>query len=184
MITSAFQKRESKVTLICCCLVTQSCLTRCNPMDCNTPGFSVLHHLLEFVQTHVHWVGDAIQPSHPLLPLTPPASIFPSIMVFSNKSALCIRWPNFSFNISPSNEYSGWISFRIDWFDFLAVQGTLKSLLQNIDIKYFCHYYLLKLHLIKGKKAIIECVGTSFSRKSNRIRNGGSELVKAPPMTL
>ena len=114
----------------CCCSVTQSCLTLCDPMDCNTPGFSVLHYLPEFTQTYVYWVGDAIQPSHPLLL---PPSIFPSIRVFSNESVLRIRWPkyrSFSFSISPSSEYSGLISFRIDRSDLLAVQGTLQSLLQ------------------------------------------------------
>ena len=104
-----------------------------NPMDCRTPGFSVLHYLPEFAQTHVHWVNDAIQPSHPLLspPLT---SVFPSIRVFSNESALWITWSKywrFSFSISPSNESSGLISFRIDWFDLLAAQGTLKRLFQH-----------------------------------------------------
>ena len=86
--------------------------------------------LPELTQTRVHWVGDAIQPSHPLLL----PSIFPSIRVFSKESALRIRWLkywNFSFSINPSNEYSGLISFRIDWFDLLAAQGTLKSLLQH-----------------------------------------------------
>ena len=105
-------------------------------MDWSTPAFPVLHHLLEFAQTHVHWVSDAIQPSHPLSPPSPPALVFPSIRVFSNESALSIRWPkywSFSFSISPSNEYSGLISFRIDWFDLLAVQGTLKSLLQHYN---------------------------------------------------
>ena len=103
-------------------------------MNCNPPGFPVLHHLPEFAQTHVHWVGDAVQPSHPLL-LQP--SVFPSIRIFSNESALHIRCPKywrFSFNISPSNEYSGFISFRIDWFE-LAVVGTLKSLLQYYSSK-------------------------------------------------
>ena len=102
-------------------------------MDCSTPGFPVHHQLPELAQIHVHWVGDPIQPSHPLLSPSPPASIFPSIRVFSNESVLHIRWPkhwSFSFSISPSNEYSGLISFRIDWLDLLAVQGTLKSLLQ------------------------------------------------------
>ena len=97
------------------------------------PGFPVHHQLSELAQTHVHWVGDPIQPSHPLLSPSPPASIFPSIRVFSNESVLHIRWPkhwSFSFSISPSKEYSGLISFRIDWLDLLAVQGTLKSLLQ------------------------------------------------------
>ena len=92
--------------------------------------------ILEFIQTYVHWVSDATQPSH--CPLLLPPSIFPSIMVFSNESVLPIRWPkcwSFSFSISPSNEYSGLISFRIDWFDPLAVQGTLKSLLQHHSSK-------------------------------------------------
>ena len=90
-------------------------------------GFSVLHHLPEFTQTHVRWVSDAIQPSHSLLPLLLLPSIFPRIRVFSSESALCIRWPKcwtFSFSISPSIEYSGLISFGIDWFDLIAVQGT------------------------------------------------------------
>ena len=102
-------------------------------MDCSTPGFPVLHYLLEFAQTHVHWVGDAIQLSHPLPPLLLP-SIFPSIRVFSNELALHIGWPkycSFSLSISPSSEYSGLISLKIDWFDLLAAQGTLKSLLQQ-----------------------------------------------------
>ena len=103
----------------CCCSVTQSCLTLCDPVDCNTPGFSVLHYLPELAQMYVCWVGDAIQPSHPLLLLP---SIFLSIWVFSNELAGCLRWPKYwSFSISPFNEYSGFISFRIDWFDLLAV---------------------------------------------------------------
>ena len=105
-------------------------------MDCSMPGFPVLYYLLEFAQTHVHCIGDAIQPSHPLLFLLLP-SIFLSIRVFSNELALCIRWPKYwSFSFSPSNEYSGLnSSFRIDWFDLLAVQGTLKSLLQHHNSK-------------------------------------------------
>ena len=93
--------------------------------------------LQEFAQTHVHQVGDTIQQSHPLLSPSP-SSIFPSIRVFSNELVLHIRWPkywSFSFSISPSNEYSGLISFRIDWFDLLAVQGTLNSLLQHHSSK-------------------------------------------------
>ena len=106
------------------------------PMDCTKPGLPVHHRLLEFTQTHVHWVGNAIQPPHPLS--SPSRSIFPSFRVFSNESVLHIRWPkygSFSFSISPSNEYSGLISFRIDWFDLLAVQRTLKSLLQHHSSK-------------------------------------------------
>ena len=101
-------------------------------MDCSMPGLPVQHQLLEFTQTHVHWVGDAIQSSYPLSPPSPPASMFPNIRLFSNESVLPIMWPkywSFSFNISPPNEYSGLISFRMDWLDLLAVQGTLKSLL-------------------------------------------------------
>ena len=111
--------------------VAQSCPTLCNPMDCSTPGFSVHHQLLELPQTHVHRVGDAIKPSHPLSSPFLLPSTFPSIRVFSNESVLWIRWPkywSFSFSISLSDEYSGLISFRIDWFDLLAVQGTLRSL--------------------------------------------------------
>ena len=96
-------------------------------MDCSMPGFAVHHQHLEFTQIHVHLVGDAIQPSHTLLSPSPLPSLFP---VFSSESVLPIRWPKywtFSFTISPSNEYSGLISFRIDWFDLPAVQGTIKS---------------------------------------------------------
>ena len=102
-------------------------------MNRSTPGLPVHYQLPESTQTHIHWVGDAIQPSHPLLSLLLLPSIFPSIRVFSNESSLRIRWPkywSFSFNISPSNEHPGLISFRMDWLDLLAVQGTLKSLLQ------------------------------------------------------
>ena len=102
-------------------------------MNHRTPGLPVCHQLPEFSQTHVHWVGYALHPSHPLLSPSPPALNFPSIRVFSSESVLCIRWPKywrFSFNISPSNEHPGLISFRMDWLDLLAVQGTLKSLLQ------------------------------------------------------
>ena len=124
-------------------------------MNCNPPGFPVLHHLPEFAQTHVHWV----QPSHPLSS-SPALTVFPSIRIFSNESALHIRCPKywcFSFNISPSNEYSGFISFRIDWFE-LAVLGTLKSLLQYYGSKTpilqnsaFFMVQLSHLYIITGK---------------------------------
>ena len=106
-----------------------------DPMDCSMPGFPVHHQLLELAQIHV---SDAIQPSHPLSSPSPPGSIFPSIRVFFNESFLCNGWPkywSFSFSISPSNEYSGLISFRTDWLDLLAVQGTLKSFLQHHSSK-------------------------------------------------
>ena len=118
--------------------VAQSCLTLCDPMDCSTSGLPVHHQLLESTQTRGHWVGDTIQPSHLLLSLHLPPSIFPNIRVFSNESVLHVRWPkywSFSFRISPFNEYSGPISFRTDWLDLLAVQGTLKSLLQHHSSK-------------------------------------------------
>ena len=102
------------------------------------PGLPVHHQLPEFTQTHVHRVGDAIQPSHPLSSLSPPAFNLARIRVFSNESVLRIRWPvywSFSFSISLSDEYSGLISFRIDWLDLLAVQGTLKSLLHHHSSK-------------------------------------------------
>ena len=129
-------------------------------MDYSMPGFPVPHHLLELAQTHAHRVGDAIQSSHPLFPLLLPPSIFPSIRVFS-KEWLHIRWPkywSFSFSVSPSNEYSGLISFMIDWFCLLTVQGTLRSLLQYHNSKVsvlqhsaFFMVQLLYLYMTTGK---------------------------------
>ena len=108
-------------------------------MDCSTPGLPVPHYLPQFAQVHVHWVNDAIQLSHLLCcPILLLLSIFPSIRVFSTESAVHIMWPkywSFSFSISPSDEYSGLISFRMDWLDLLAIQGTLKSLLQHHSSK-------------------------------------------------
>ena len=123
----------------CYCLGTKSCPAPCHWKDCSPPGFSVLHCLLEFVQIHIHWVGDAIHLilCHPLLLLP---SIFPQHRAFSNESALCIRGPKYwSFSISSSNEYSGLTSFRINLFDLLAVQGTLKSLLPYHNLKASVH---------------------------------------------
>ena len=107
-------------------------------MNHSTPGRPVQHQLPEPTQTHVHWVGDAIQPSHLLSSPSPPALNLSSITVFSNESALRIRWPkywSFSFSIRPSSEHPGLIYFRMDWLDLLAVQGTLKSLLQHHSSK-------------------------------------------------
>ena len=101
-------------------------------MNGSMPGFSVHHRLPEFSQTHVHWVSDTIQASHAVVPFSSYLQIFPSIRFFSKEPALQIRWPKYwGFSISPSNEYSGLISFRVDWLDLLAVQGSLKSLLQH-----------------------------------------------------
>ena len=110
-------------------------------MDCSKPGFPVHHQLLELAQTHVHQVGDAIQHLILCRPFLFLPSIFPSIRVFTNESVILIRWPknwSFSFSISPSNEYSGLISFRIDRLDLLAGQGTLKSLSNNTVLKHQC----------------------------------------------
>ena len=122
------RKNITKIYIYCCCSVTKLCLAFCDPMDCSKSGFSFLNYLLELAQIHVHWVSSA---NHLILccPLLLPP-VFPSIRVFSNQSVLCIRWPkywSFSFSISPFNEYTGLISFKIDCFDILAVQGTLKS---------------------------------------------------------
>ena len=102
------------------------------------PGFPVLHQLPELAQTHVHRASDAIQPCKPLSSPSPPDSVFPSIRVFSNELTVLIRWPkywSFNLSISPSNEYSSLSSFRIDWFDLLAVQRTVKSLFQHRSSK-------------------------------------------------
>ena len=114
--------------------VTQSCLTLCDPMNRGTPGLPVHHQLPEFTQTHVHRVGDAIQPSHPLSSPSSPAPNPSQHQGLSNESTLHMRWPkywSFSFSISPSNEHLGLISFRMDLLDLLAVQEPLKSLLQH-----------------------------------------------------
>ena len=126
--------------LFCLFVASQSlrCVLLCDPMDCSTPGFPVLHYLPEFAQTNIYWVSDVIKPSHPLTPPSLLALNLSNIRVFSKWSILCIRWPkyqSFSFSISTSNEYSGLISLRIDWFDLLAVQGTLKNLLQHSSSK-------------------------------------------------
>ena len=118
--------------------VAQSCPTLCDPMNCSMPGLPVHHQLPEFTQTHVHRVSDAIQPSHPLSPLFLLPPIPPSIRVFANESTLHMRWPkywSFSFSIIPSKEHPRLISFRMDCLGLLAVQGTLKSLLQHHSSK-------------------------------------------------
>ena len=132
----------------CCCSVTQPCPALCDSMDCSMPGLPVHHQLPEFTQTHVHWVDDAIQPSLPLLSPSPPVFNLAQHQGLSRDSVLCIRWPkywSFSFSISPSNEYSELISFRMNWLDLLAVQGTLKSLLQHTIQKHQFFYTQLSL---------------------------------------
>ena len=134
-----------------CCSVSQSCLTLCNSMDCSTPGLPVPHHLPEFAQVHVHCINDVIQPSHPLMPSFFLPLIFPSIKDFSNELALHINWPkywSFSFSISLSNEYSGLISLKIDWFVYWFVADKIQCL--------FFRPYCLQLCLIAiGNKTTI-----------------------------
>ena len=133
-----------------------------DPMDCSRPGLPVHHQLPESTQTQVHQVGDAIQPSHPLSSPSPPAPIPPSIRLFSNESTLHIRWPkywSFSFNISSSNEHLGPISFRMDWLALLAVQGTLKNLLQHHSSKasiFRCSAFFINL-------LFVLCAQSSFT---------------------
>ena len=119
-------------------LVTQSCPALCDPMDCSMPGFPVCHQLLELAETHVHRVGDVIQPSHPLSAPSPPAFSLSQHRGFSSESGLCIRWPkywSFSFSISPSNEYSGVISFRMDWTGWISLQSKgLSSVFSNTTV--------------------------------------------------
>ena len=138
MCIHLYLHRHLRVCMFIWCSVAQSCPTLRNPMNCSMPGFPVHHPLLELAQTHVHWVSDAIQSSHPLSSPSPSAFNLSQHQFFSNESVLHIRGPkywSFSFSISPSNEYSGLISFRMDWLDLLAVQGTLKSLFQHLSSK-------------------------------------------------
>ena len=119
-------------------LFTNLCLTLCDSMGCSMPGSSVLHYLPEFAQTHIHLVSDAIQPSHLLSSPSPPALHTSQHQGLYYELVLCFKWPkywSFSCSVIPSNEYSGLISFRMDWLDLLAIQGTLKSLLQHHSSK-------------------------------------------------
>ena len=123
-----------------------------DPMDCSTPDLHFLHHFPEFAQTHVHWVGDAIQPSHICHPFILLPSIFPSIRVFSSELVLWVRWTkywSFSFSMSPSNDYSGLISFRMDWFD-LAVQVTPKSLFQHFSFPSLPYFFFYNFSIISS----------------------------------
>ena len=143
-------------------------------MDSNTPGLPVPHHLPEFAQIHVYGIGDAIQLSHLWHPLLLLPSIFLNIRVFSSESALLTRWPryqSFSFSISPSNEYSGLISFRINWFGLLAVQGTLESFFQHHSLKasIFWHsaFFIVQLSYpyVTTRKTITLTLWTLYMKK-------------------
>ena len=167
--------------------VAQSCPTLCDPTNGSTPGLPVHHQLPKSSQTHVLWVGDAIQHlilCHPLLLLP---SILPSIRVFSNESVLHIRCPkyqNFSFNISPSNEHPGLISFRMDWLDLLAVQGTCKSLFQHhsskASILWCSAFFTVQIshpYMTTGK-TIVLTIRTFFSKVMSLLFNMLPRLVK------
>ena len=139
MLPTSKDDGEVVITSVQFSSVAQLCPTLCDPMNRSMPGLPVHHQLLEFTQAHVHRVGDAIQPSHPLSspsPPTPNPSQYWGLFQWVNSSHM--RWPkdwSFSFSISPSNEHSGLISFRMDWLELLAFQGTLKSLLQHHSSK-------------------------------------------------
>ena len=147
------------------CSVAKSCPTLHGPMDCSTPVFPVPQHLVEFAQVHVHCIGDAIQPSHSLSPSSPSVLNLSQHQGFCNEFALCIRWPkywSFSFSICPSSEYSVFISLKIDWFDLLAVQETLKNLLQHHSSKasiLWCSAFftvqLSHLYMTTGKTMVL-----------------------------
>ena len=152
------------------------------------PGLPVHHQFPEFAQPHVHRVGDAIQPSHPLSSPSSPAFNLHSIMVFSNELTLHIRWPkywSFSISISPSNEYSGLISFRINWFDLLGVQGTLKSLLQHhsskVSILWHSGFFMVQLShpYMNTEKNISLTRQTYVSKVTSLLFNMQSRLVIA-----
>ena len=156
-------------------------------MDCSTPGFPILLYLPGFAQTHVHWVSDAIQPSHPLSsPVLP--SIVPSIRVSSSELAFRIRWPkywSFSLSIGSSNEFSGLFFFRIDWLDLLAVQRTLKSLLQHYSLKasiLWCSAFLmvqLSHSYMTTRKTIALTIWTSVGKVMSLLFNMLSRFVIA-----
>ena len=139
LVTREKRNKVPFLALNCCCSIAKSCPTLCDPMDYSIAGFPVLHCLLEFAQIHVYWVGNAIQSCHPLLPPSPFAfslsqhwGLFPMSWLFPSGEP---KFWSFTFSISPSNEYSGLISFRIEGFDLLAVQGTLESLLRYHNLK-------------------------------------------------
>ena len=173
------QWSESVIQDICCCSVAQSCPTLCNPMDCSKPGFPVFYclwSLFKLMSIESEMPSNHLTLCRPLLLLP---SVFPSIRVFSNELALSSRWPkywSFSFDINPFNKYPELLSFRIDWFDFLAVQGTLKSLLQHHSLKasvlWYSAFIMVKfsyLYMTIGKPiALIHSFLDSFPYRSLR----------------
>ena len=181
-------KTKLITSFLCCCSVVKSCPTLWDPMDCGTPSFPVLHYLPELAQTHVHWVGDDTQSSHPLLPHSPPALNLIQCQGLSqwveSSHERTKNW-SFSLGISPSNEYSGLISFRMDWFDLLDVQGTLKNFLQHhnskVSILQHSAFFLVQIsHLyMTTEKAIALTLQTFFSKMMSLFFNMLSSLVIA-----
>ena len=166
--------------------VAQSCLTLSDPMGCSAPGFPVHHHLPELAQTHVLWVGDAIQSSHPLLSPCPALNLSQHQGLFPRVSSLHQgpKYWSFGISISPSNEYSGRISIRIDWLDHLAVQETLKSLLQHHTSKasIFQHsaFFIVQLthpYMTTGKTVVLTR-WTFVDKAMSQLFNMLSRLVK------
>ena len=173
--------------ILCCCLVTKLYPILCNSMDCNMSGFPVLHYLLDFTQIPVHWVGDAIQPSNPLLSPSPPAlnlSWHQGLSQWATSShSIGSKYWSFSFSVSPSNKYSGLISFRIDRLDLLAVQGTLKDL-QHHNLKSSViqsQAFVVQLsHLYRTtRKTIALTIWTFVGKVMSLLSNALSRLVKA-----
>ena len=170
-----------------CCSVTQSCPALCDPMECSTPGLPVHHQFPEFLKFKSI---ELVMPFNHLIlcrPLLLPPSVFPSIRIFSSESFLSIRWPkywSFTFSISPSNEYSGLISFRMDWLDLLAVQGTLKCLLQHHSSKasvlwHSAFFYGPTLTSMTTGKTIALIIRTFVGKVMSLLFNALFSLVRA-----
>ena len=183
-LRNCFKEEPGDVYILCCCSVAKLCLTICNPMDCSMPAYLSINKSRSLLK-----LISIVMPSNNLIlcrPLLLLSSVFPSIRVFSNESVLRIRWPkywSFSFSISPSNEYSGLISFRMDWFDLLEVQGTLKSLLQHHSSKasiLWCSAFLM-VHLshtyMTTGKTIALTRQTFFGKIMSLLFNMLSQLV-------
>ena len=156
----------------CCCSVTKKCLTLCNPMDCSMPVLPAPHYLKEFAQVHIHWISDAFKPSHPLPPSSPFAFNVSQLQGLTNESAVCIRWWkcwSFSFSISPSNEYSGMISFRIDciWIYvswFYSGSGRSPGVANGYPLQYSC----LENSMDRGAwRARVHVVAKSWTQMSD-----------------
>ena len=170
---------------LCCCSFTQLCPTLCHPMDCSTIGFPVLYCCPEFAKIYIHWVSDAIRPSHPLFPPSPPP------FSLSQHQGL-FQWVGYSHHVAkvlelqhPSSEYSGLFSFRVDWFDLLAVQGILKSLLQHHRLKasiLWCSTFFMvqlsHLHMTTGK-TIALTIRTFVGKVMSLIFNMPSKFITA-----